>query len=311
VLIGHDCPLPDLPLAVCCALDLPMMAITFSIVHPRAFMRSRLLSCSGLVVACIVTHQAAAQTLPLVRPASPGVAQAAPCDPASLKCATLYLDGAVRTADKKSETTAATGSIGVNLGHLGWEAVAQINIAAATDTIRQAPGQSMLVPGSGGFTNGLVEGRGRFKQSGILGRAYYSLSSYTWELPATATEAAVASPMNILGSGLGLIWRMADGQIGGLDNAHLRLELNAGVMNRTLRGDASAEALAARRTAFLGTEKLSFSGIEWGLTIGYNDLRGSITYYSFPRASSIRGFTGGQAVAGFAIAAPLVQGALK
>jgi hypothetical protein len=73
------------------------------------------------------------------------------CDPLIAKCAMLYLDGAVRTADKKSETTAATGAIGVNLARGRWELATLINVASATDTIRRSPGESMLVPGSGGL----------------------------------------------------------------------------------------------------------------------------------------------------------------
>lgn len=260
---------------------------------------------------CLVVSGSEAQTLPLVRPATQAPTPAPPCDASTEKCATLYLDGAVRTADKTSETAAATGSIGVNLAHGRWELITQINLAAATDTIRKSPGQSMLVPGSGGFTNGLIEGRGRIRNSSLLGRVYYSLSSYTWEYPTSGMDAPAAVPVNILGSGASIIWRVADGNIGGLANSRLHVELTAGVMNRTLRGDATEPELDTRRTAFLTTDKLQFNGLEWGMTLGYNDLRGSINYYAFPRASGIRGFTHGQAVAGFAIGAPIVQGPLK
>jgi hypothetical protein len=233
------------------------------------------------------------------------------CNPDADRCATVYLDGAVRTADKKSETAAATGSIGVNLARGRWELATQINLAAATDTIRKAPGESLLVPGSGGFTNGLIEGRVRLSSSGILVRAYYSLSSYTWELPAAGADSAFPVAMNALGSGAGLVWRLVDGSVGDQTDTHLHVEVNVGVMNRTLRGDVSDRSLASRRAAFVGSEKLAYNGLEWGMTLAYNDLRGSITYYTFPKASGVEGFTHGQAVAGFAISAPIVQGPIR
>lgn len=225
--------------------------------------------------------------------------------------ATLYLDGAVRAAAEKKETTATTGSIGVGFAQDRWRLTAQMNIAAATDTIRKAPGQSMLVPGTGGFTNGLLEGLYQLQRwPKVHLRAYYSASSFTWELPKTSADGARPVAANVLGSGAGLLLRVADGEITDA-KMKVRFDITAGVQNRTLRGDASDGSIAVRRADFLGSDNLSFTGLEWGMTIAYNDIRGNITYYTFPRSINVPGFTRGQLVAGFAIAAPVIQGYLQ
>lgn len=267
-------------------------------------------SLSLIGVICLSTV-ASAQTLTRVRPDSPDTVTKNKCDPAAVQCAAVYLDGAIRTADKSGEAAATTGSLGINLARGRWQFVTQINIVAATDTIREAPGKSLLVPGSGGFRNGLLEGRAKLWKSSFFARGYYSLSSFTWELPAMAGLAVTPVAANILGSGVGVVWQLADGRVENLDNSHLHVELNAGVMNRTLRGDVADPALTLRRSDFMGVQSLTYTGLEWGMAISYNDLRASINYYTFPRASAVRGFTRGQAVAGFAISTSIIEGALK
>lgn len=157
-----------------------------------------------LLVTFGTSRQLVGQTLPLMRTTASQPEYTGECDPAARQCAALYLDGAFRTADK-NESAAATGSIGVNLERGRWQLVTQVDLVAATDTIRQSPGQSLLVPGSGGFRNGLLEGRARIWKPRVLARAYYSLSSYTWELPTSVSESAHPIEMSILGPGTGLV----------------------------------------------------------------------------------------------------------
>ena len=71
--------------------------------------------------------------------------------------------------------------------------------------------------------------------------------------------------------------------------------------NVTIHGDVAGEAYESERQAILGTTKRNFSGYEAGFELQFGDMRGAVTFYSFPNAVSVPGFSRGQVTAGFAI----------
>ena len=57
----------------------------------------------------------------------------------------------------------------------------------------------------------------------------------------------------------------------------------------------------------LGTSKESFSGYEAGLELQFAQISGGVTFYSFPRAATVPGFSRGQVIAGFSIRSNVLE----
>jgi hypothetical protein len=267
----------------------------------------------SLLAAILLPRYLMAQTTPLLTSPRQGGG-----DPVK---ASVYLDGNIKgTAESRDETSVATGSLVIALRRYRWSVSTQLNIAAKRDTIRTRPGQSMLVPGTGGFTSGLAEGRLRLSPNPrllrwaggrLFARGYTSVSSLLWELPADGTSSAEPAVANAVGLGLGAAYQVASGRIGsGSEAPRLGLSIEAGFTQRLLYGDVMEPAFDVRRTAFLNSGSRRFSGYELGFQAQYNTIRGSLVYYNFPRQAGVRGLTRGQVAAGFAIAAPILEGEL-
>lgn len=262
---------------------------------------------AGLLGASLVEAQLAARAVPSTQ---------------DLRAA-VYLDGSIRAAaDNPDQSSIATGAIGVSFSRTRSSLTAQLNIAAKGDTIRTAPGSSLLVPGSGGFSSGFMEGHisvpnwwswheGNAWGKRLFLRGYVSATSNVWELPervvGTTPEAARPVGANALGWGLGLSYSM-QGTFAEVTAARIGLKFDAGVVQRLLYGDVANAQFADRRASFLGTADRQFTGIELGMRLGFRDIVGSLTYYTFPWQDGIEGLTKGQIAAGFAISAPILEG---
>ena len=144
----------------------------------------------------------------------------------------VFIDGSLKTTnDQGSAPAAATGALGVAFRSKNWRFSAQVNIAAKQDTIKNDPGRSILLPGAGGLSSGIIDARLRAfplpDGSGLLRdfakraffHGYLSASSYNWRLPITDSSAEVAVSANVTGIGLGVSFVVLDGQIGPSNSA--------------------------------------------------------------------------------------------
>lgn len=268
---------------------------------------------ASLVLTALVVSRAAAQTNAFI------------ASPDEKTTVSVFLDGSIKAAAAKAdETSVATGALGIQFGNRYRRVSALLNIAAKRDTIRASPGQSLLAPGTGGFTAGLAEVQLRitddqnrakvFKpfEDRLSVRGYMGVSSVLWELPADGATATEAVNANAVGWGLGASLEALDGRIGSDAKAPaVSLNFDFGFTQRLLYGDVMEDTFDARREAFLGSPKRRFSGYEIGARVQYNTIRGSLVYYNFPKSRGVRGFTRGQVAAGFAIGAPILEGELR
>ena len=281
-----------------------------------------------MVAPIVVPPEVAAQTL--VRQAAADTTKharesGAPCQ--DLQRPTLdavYLDGALKGDDAKSAST-ATGSLGISTFQPTYSFAGQINIAAKTDTVREDYGTALLNPGSGkALKAGIVEWRrpiNRFfsckklpkpfqailRDDKVSLRAYGSVSRAEWSIPRaqpTADKLDTVVRVTPIGYGIGVAYSVRQTTV--LDKS-LAIGLTLGFAQRILKGDGAAVNFDAQRRTLLGTEKTSFSGVEAGLELQFGDVTGGITYYTFPRAATVPGFSRGQVIGGFAIKANVLD----
>jgi hypothetical protein len=272
-------------------------------------------------------HLAGAQTLQTMRAAQAPAAPRREADfgcnePSATPSAAVFLSGALTAANDKSTSTATSGALGISRFAATWAFSSQVNVAAKTDTVKSGFGASLLTPGSGSaLTAGLFDWRrpiGRFfrcdtsrhfirqlfGEDRLKARAYGTVSSSVWSLPAAGTEPAEAVSVVPVGFGLGLTYTLVDETI----NAKpVGAGLVFGYSRRLIHGDIAGESHSLQRTAILGTSKESFSGYEAGLELQFGQISGGVTFYSFPRAATVPGFSRGQVVAGFSIRSNVLE----
>ena len=237
----------------------------------------------------------------------------------------VFLSGALTGGKDSSNTTATSGALGISRLSPTWSFSGQINIAAKQDTVRDGFGASLLTPGSGkALTAGLVEWRrsfgsffgceGRAKLPRVVReilrddrlkvRAYGTVSSSIWSLPAAGSEPAAAVSVVPIGFGLGLGYTLISEAF---DEKPVAAGIVFGFSRRLVHGDIAGESHDLQRQAILGTSKESFSGYETGLELQFAQVSGGVTFYSFPRAATVPGFSRGQVVAGFSIRSNVLE----
>jgi len=256
-------------------------------------------------------------------------ARRAPADTAcsdSLKTNTaVYLSGALTGAKDSSNATAATGALGISHLSRTWSFSGQINVAAKVDTVRDGFGASLLTPGSGkALTTGLFDWRrpiARFfgcslptrlphlireavEDDRLKARVYGTVSSSVWSLPAAGAQPAEAVSVVPIGFGLGLAYTLINETI---NEKPVAAGFVFGFSRRLIHGDIAGESHGLQRQAILGTSKDSFSGYEAGLELQFAQISGGVTFYSFPRAATVPGFSRGQVVAGFSIRSNVLE----
>jgi hypothetical protein len=249
----------------------------------------------------------------------------------------VYIDGSIKGTDKKSnETSTTNGSLAMSFADVNWDATISMNVAASQDSITTGFGQSLLVPGNGGFASGLIDVRrslSAFKAPSLYVRGYLSSSSHRWSIKDEAGTPTTAVA-NALGSGVGLSWQLfsgtlkrpvaktstetekknADGEkdeTPKTEDVLVSARLDFSAMRRALHGPVTERRFDTFRNTLLNGGDNVFHGFEIGLLLQYGTIRGSLAYYSFPNASDVDGLTRGQIAAGFAIAAPILSGHLE
>jgi hypothetical protein len=278
-----------------------------------------------------------AQTFPLLLPPKPVSVSKGDSGIVANRYMSMFLDGALKGGGGttqgagSSPTTTASGALGIQTIHQTYSFFAQMTVAAKTDTIGSSFGPSILTPGVGKPLNsGFAEWRQSIRDwmgspvvathddRGVIDRLstrlYGTVSSAIWHRPdsvivkdSVPDSEIVKNPvLHIapIGYGVGLAYLVDSDSANGKNMA---MGLVFGFTQRRLHGDGSAEIYADERRKMIGTSKLSFCGYEAGLELQYGDLRGGVTFYSFPKATSVPGFTRGQIVAGFAISSDLAS----
>ncbi len=237
----------------------------------------------------------------------------------------VFLSGALTGGKDSSNTTATSGALGISRLSPTWSFSGQINIAAKQDTVRDGFGASLLTPGSGkALTAGLLEWRrsiGSFfgcesrgklprlvreilRDDHLKVRAYGTVSSSVWSLPVAGSAPAEAVSVVPIGFGLGLGYTLIDEAF---DEKPVAAGIVFGFSRRLIHGDIAGESHDLQRQAILGTSKESFSGYETGLELQFAQISGGVTFYSFPRAATVPGFSRGQVVAGFSIRSNVLE----
>jgi len=281
---------------------------------------------AALVTTAFLSTSTDAQTLQaLAAPRSPGGDSG--CGETSVQpTAAVFLSGAVTTADAKSAPTATSGALGISKLAPTYTFSTQINVASTTDTVRSGFGASLLTPGAGSaLSAGLFDWRrpigrflrcegwpahvrGLFRDDRLKVRAYGTVSSSVWSLPAAGTGAneEPATDVNVVpvGFGLGLAYTLEEETLNGKP---VSAGLVLGFSRRLIHGDIAGESHALQREAILGTSKESFSGFEAGLELQFGQITGGVTFYSFPRAATVPGFSRGQVVAGFSLRSNVLE----
>ena len=247
------------------------------------------------------------------------------CGDTSKAVTAVYLSGALTGSKDSSSSTATSGALGVSHFSPGWSFSGQINVAAKTDTARDGFGTSLLTPGSGkALTAGLLDWRrpiARFfgcarletlphlvrevlRDDRLKIRAYGTVSSSVWSLPAAGGAPAEAVSVVPIGFGIGLAHTVINETI---NTKPVAAGLVFGFSRRLIHGNIAGESHELQRQAILGTTKESFSGYEAGLELQFAQVSGGVTFYSFPRAATVPGFSRGQVVAGFSIRSNVLE----
>jgi hypothetical protein len=237
----------------------------------------------------------------------------------------VFLSGALTGAKDSSNATATSGALGISHLSSSSSFSGQINVAAKTDTVRDGFGASLLTPGSGkALSAGLFEWRQSFAGlftcarrdslpflirqiiagDRLKARVYGTVSSSVWSLPAAGTEPAGAVSVVPIGFGVGLGYTMISET---LNDKPIVAGFVFGFSRRLIHGDIAGESHNLQREAILGTNKESFSGYEAGLELQFAQISGGVTFYSFPRAATVPGFSRGQVVAGFSIRSNVLE----
>jgi hypothetical protein len=224
-----------------------------------------------------------------------------------------------------SNTTATSGALGISRLSSTWSFSSQINIAAKQDTVHDGFGASLLTPGSGkALTAGLFEWRRSIqsffgcasrdklprlvreilRDDRLKVRGYGTVSSSVWSLPAAGAEPAEAVSVVPIGFGLGLGYTLISESF---DEKPVAAGIVFGFSRRLIHGDIAGESHDLQRQAMLGTSKESFSGYEAGLELQFAQISGGVTFYSFPRAATVPGFSRGQVIAGFSIRSNVLE----
>lgn len=217
-----------------------------------------------------------------------------------------------------------SGALGVHYTGSRYDVTGLVNVAGSSDTVRSGFGGTVLLPSTGGGLNAAsLVIRMRFRDWGARRCAdyYYSktcnmglrlaldASTRVW-----ATQTGKSSPAGgqgdsvttvtgvtevpMWGVGLGVWYSFFDAPLAadsGGGRAAMLLDL--GLAHRAIRGalGGTSEAQTALRDSLLNDRRHDFTGLEVGLTLQYNQVRSTFTYYLFNGHAD--GFSGGEIVA--------------
>jgi hypothetical protein len=234
----------------------------------------------------------------------------------------VYVDGNVKNAVGGSSTNTAVVSGALGLRYVGsfFTTSGQINIAAKTDTLATGFGTALLSPGSGkAFNSGVIDVRTRTLGPESCGsggppwcrvglHGYASASTTRWATALQGQTVTAATDVPVIGTGLGGYYRFFDGTVVTDSNPpRVAMVLDATLTHRHIAGDISADEQALNTT--IGTTRRTFFGAELGLALSYNQIRAGLSYYRMN--GSVKGFSRGQIVAGFALKADLLSGEFR
>jgi hypothetical protein len=223
------------------------------------------------------------------------------------------------------DATSATGSLGMTFMGDHFVVSGVVNVPAKRDTISSNHGASLLAPAAGSTTSALLDVRWptalRFRgcrglraylcKVGLHG--YVAASGARWgsNLDTNGNPRAI-DEMSMWATGLGGSYLFFDGWLGRAnseDGNRAAMSLDVLYAARTLRGNLGMAADSAKRNAILGTRARAFGGAELGLNIRYNEANAALTYYHM--GGSIKGFSGGQVVAGISFRTKLNGGSFS
>jgi hypothetical protein len=218
--------------------------------------------------------------------------------------------------DGKDVTTAATGLLGVTVQKATTIWTASISVASTVDTLRNAFGESLLLPGTGStLVSGLLAVRGkerslRFftlpKNLGLY--AYGSSSKSVWSRDVTdsiGTALTDSSSATVIGLGGGAFYDVVQTRIG---ETQVGLTLEAGVAMRSVGGDISATKHDSLRASVIGNAgDRVFWGLEGGPQLTFGNVTGALRLYFFPH-KGVEGFSKAQVSAAFSVRASILEG---
>jgi hypothetical protein len=260
--------------------------------------------------------------------------------PHCLSSVELFADGNVKdVVGNSGATSIASGSLGMRFVGSRYEVAGSVNVFGTTDTVTQSYGATLLAPSTGrGLNAAQLVVRSRFRDWGDRGCADYSYSllcNMGWRAEANATSRNWATAFRksapppggtdsvktvssvaivpMYGIDLGLWYQFFDGRITGSDSSSrpAAMILDLGYSRRALRGDLGAADghLSTVRAELLQTPNKTFTGIHLGLTLRYNQVESSFTYFRLD--GSAIGISGGQVVASVSLNAALVSGVFR
>jgi hypothetical protein len=232
--------------------------------------------------------------------------------------------------------TAAAGTLGMQYVGNRNVATGMVNIAGTDDTVQTSHAATLLVPAAGkGLNAAMLSIRTRFRswenagcsaESGItcnMGiRFHTDASTRRWATKSarlagsggTDSVTQITQTMDVpsWGGGLGLWYAFFDGAITNNDGASraVTMVLDVGITHRALRGDLGGErvAMKALRDSLLGDSRTNFTGAEVGLTLQFDRIRSTFTYYRLNGHAD--GLSRGQIVGTVELRAPLASGLL-
>lgn len=238
----------------------------------------------------------------------------------------------------KDAPAVASGALGLHYAGSRYIVTGLVNVAGTNDTVRANFGSSLLIPAAGQGLNAasLVVRRRAFDwgDTRCAGYVYNNLCNFGVRLAVSAstrrwaTRAQLAPPsagsidsvvqvvevtdVPILGAEAGLSYEFFDGALFSSDDMgrQVGMILDAAFTYRALRGDLSGGSpnREEQRQRMLGTTETNFRGWQVGLTLVYDQLRSTFTYYKLNGA--VDGLTRGQIVAGVDLRAPIASGLL-
>jgi hypothetical protein len=236
----------------------------------------------------------------------------------------------------KESPAVASGALGLSFVGNTYMASGLVNVAGSNDTVRADYGSSLLVPAAGkGLNAAVLSIRRRFNDWDDTRCSNYradwrcnwglrltaSASTRRW---ATRIQRVASAPdssdsverilevsdVPILGASLGAWYTFFEGAVGTSDSVFrpVSMVLDAGLVSRFVRGDIAATKNDSIRTRLLGTTDHRFAGAEIGLTLVYDQIRSSFTYYHL--SGNVDGLSRGQIVATVELRAALASGLL-
>ena len=253
-----------------------------------------------------------AQTLQEFTPAKPGAPQVI-----------AFASGNAKSViAQPKDATSATGSLGLTYLGANFIVSGVVNVPAKTDTMTTRYGAAMLAPAAGTTTSALLDvrlptvvrcdpcaGLGRYLgRVGVHGYAAASGSRWATQFNSSGSPIEVED-ISMWSTGIGASYRFFDGWMGKealVEGNRVGLSLDVLAAFRNLRGNLGMAADSVRRERLLGTKGRAFGGAEFGLNLRYNEATAGLTYYHM--GGSIKGFSGGQVVAGISFRTKLASG---